>query len=100
MRMHATELVQKSDKCQRHSNYSILLTGILHSITSPWTFDKWGIMDIIGLFPMSTYGYKRYILIVTDYLTKWIEAEALERVKEQEVQKFIWKQVICRFGIP
>lgn len=43
---------------------------------------------------------QKIILMVTNYFIKWAEAEALERVREQEVQKFLWKQVICRFGIP
>lgn len=50
--------------------------------------------DIIGPFPMSTLERKRYILMVTNYFTKWVEAKALERVREQEVKKFLWGQVI------
>lgn len=57
-------------------------------------------MDIVGPFPISRYGRKRFILVVTDYFTKWVEAEAYERIREQEVERFLWKHVICRFGIP
>lgn len=34
-----------------------------------------------------------------DYFTKWVEAEAYERIREQKVEGFLWKYVICRFGI-
>ena len=40
------------------------------------------------------------MLAVTDYFTKWIEAEAFHQVRDREVKNFIWKNVICRFGVP
>ncbi|XP_042432601.1 uncharacterized protein LOC122019170 [Zingiber officinale] len=30
----------------------------------------------------------------------WVEAELLAKITEQMVNKFIWKHIICRFGIP
>ena len=40
------------------------------------------------------------MLGVTDYFTKWIEVEAFHQVRDREVKNFIWKNVICRFGVP
>ena len=40
------------------------------------------------------------MLAVTDYFTKWIEAEAFHQVHDREVKNFIWKKVICMFGVP
>ena len=40
------------------------------------------------------------MLVVTDYFTKWIEAEAFHQVHDREVKNFIWKNVICRFNVP
>lgn len=40
------------------------------------------------------------MLAVIDYFTKWIEEEAFAQVKDREVKSFIWKNVICRFGLP
>ena len=37
---------------------------------------------------------------LTDYFTKWIEAEAFANVTEREVQKFVWNNIICRHGLP
>ena len=59
---------------------------------------KWG-MDIVGKLPTAP-GQRMYMLAVTDYFTKWVEAEAYHQVRDQEVKNFIWKNVICRFGIP
>uniref|UniRef100_A0A2N9HEQ4 Uncharacterized protein n=1 Tax=Fagus sylvatica TaxID=28930 RepID=A0A2N9HEQ4_FAGSY len=36
----------------------------------------------------------------TDYFTKWVEAEPLATITERNIQNFVWKTVICRFGIP
>ena len=33
-------------------------------------------------------------------LTKWAEVEPLATVTEQKIRNFVWRSVICRFGIP
>ena len=53
---------------------------------------KWG-MDIVGKLSAAPRA-------VTDYFTKWIVAEAFHQVCDREVKNFIWKNVICRFGVP
>nr|XP_027093762.1 protein NYNRIN-like [Coffea arabica] len=35
-----------------------------------------------------------------DYFTKWVEAEPLGTISSRSIQKFLWKGIICRFGIP
>ena len=59
---------------------------------------KWG-MDIVGKL-LTAPGQRMYMLAVTDYFTKWVEAEAYHQVRDREVKNFIWKNVICRFGVP
>ncbi|RVW58548.1 Gag-Pol polyprotein [Vitis vinifera] len=43
---------------------------------------------------------KRFLLVATDYFSKWVEAEAYASIKDKDVTKFVWKNIICRFGIP
>ncbi|CAA7029948.1 unnamed protein product [Microthlaspi erraticum] len=43
---------------------------------------------------------KRFILIVTDYFTKWVEAESYANIRAEDVEKFVWKNIICRHGLP
>ena len=38
--------------------------------------------------------------MATDYFTKWVEAEPLARITDSESRKFVWKNIITRFGIP
>ena len=35
-----------------------------------------------------------------DYFTKWVKVEPLVTITEKNVCSFVWKSIICRFGIP
>nr|KYP53981.1 Pol polyprotein [Cajanus cajan] len=56
-------------------------------------------MDILGPFPVAK-GQLKFLLIAIDYFTKWIEAEALAKITAANVQRFTWKKIICRYGLP
>ncbi|XP_074342677.1 uncharacterized protein LOC141680314 [Apium graveolens] len=44
-------------------------------------------------------GQKVFMLAMTDYFSKWIEAEAFRQVPSKEVISFIKINVLCKFGI-
>ncbi|KAL5539705.1 hypothetical protein UlMin_045788 [Ulmus minor] len=90
--------VQKCDKCQRFSTIPHQPPEELTPVSSPWPFAKWGI-DLIGPLPTAREQLK-YAVVAIDYYTKWVEAEPLAKITEQNVTNFIWKHIICRFGIP
>jgi len=56
-------------------------------------------MDIIGPFPKVA-GNKRWLLVGMDYFTKWVKAEPLANIRDMDAKRFIWKNIITRFGIP
>ena len=56
-------------------------------------------MDILGPFPRAT-GNQRFVLVVVNYFTKWVEAEALANIRDVDVKKFVWKNIVTRFGVP
>ncbi|XP_070057088.1 uncharacterized protein [Nicotiana tomentosiformis] len=60
-------------------------------------FDVWGI-DFMGPF-MSSYGMI-YILVVVDYVSKWVEAIALPNNEARSVTTFLKKNIFTRFGTP
>ena len=70
----------------------------LHTTLVPWPFMRWG-MDIVGKLPPAL-GQKVFLLVLTDYFSKWIEAAAFSQVRDKEVVSFIQTNIICRFGIP
>ena len=57
-------------------------------------------MDIIGkIHPPSTKRHE-FILVATDYFTKWVEAQPFTGIGQEQVIDFIEKQLIHWFGIP
>ena len=98
MQADAVELVKRCDKCQRFGNVQRLPAEKLTAITFPWPFSQWGI-DIICPLPQGK-GQVKFLLVAIDYFTKWVEAEALLTITEARIQSFVWKNIICRFGIP
>jgi len=56
-------------------------------------------LDIVGPF-LKVLGNKKYLLVGTDYFTKWVEAEPLANFRDVDVKRFIWKNIVTRFGVP
>jgi hypothetical protein len=57
-------------------------------------------MDMIGkINPPSSKGHQ-FILAITDYFTKWVEAVLMKSVASKDVIQFVKEHVIHRFGIP
>ncbi|GJR56921.1 reverse transcriptase domain-containing protein [Tanacetum coccineum] len=66
------------------------------NLTMP--FHKWGI-DIAGPFPVAAGGLK-FLIVAIDYFTKWIEAKAVATITGNQVKRFVWDNIVCRFGLP
>ena len=45
-------------------------------------------------------GNKKYLLVGIDYFTKWVEAEPLANIRDVDAKRFVWKNIVTRFGIP
>ena len=98
MQKEALEYVKKCDQCQRFAP-SIHQPGrILNPLPSLWPFAQCG-LDIVGPFP-KTVGNKKYLLVGTDYFTKWVEAEPLANIRDVDAKRFVWKNIVTRFGVP
>ncbi|BFG30773.1 hypothetical protein CerSpe_170470 [Prunus speciosa] len=71
----------------------------MNPIVKACPFKGW-VMDVIGqIHPKSSKGHK-FILVATDFFTKWVEAVPLKQVTQAEVIEFIEKSIIHRFGLP
>ncbi|XP_074318870.1 uncharacterized protein LOC141655703 [Silene latifolia] len=98
MRADAINHAKRCESCQKAAPAIHQPAEPMHPIISPWPFMMWG-MDIVGKLPRAP-GNRVYMLVMTDYFSKWIEAEAMTEVKEQQVISFIKRNIISRFGIP
>nr|GEZ75093.1 reverse transcriptase domain-containing protein [Tanacetum cinerariifolium] len=92
----AFELVKRCDSFQHQGKISQKDEMPQNSIQVCEIFDVWGI-DFMGPFPSSK-GNK-YILVVVDYLSKWVEAKALPTNDARVVVKFL-KYLFSQFGTP
>jgi hypothetical protein len=64
--------------CQKFGNIQRVPASALNPIIKPWPFRGWGI-DLIGqINPPSSKGHK-FVLLATDYFTKWVEAIPLKK---------------------
>ncbi|RVW98441.1 hypothetical protein CK203_026751 [Vitis vinifera] len=87
MKKDATAYVKKCDKCQRYAPIPHMPSTTLKSISGPWPFAQWG-MDIVGPLP-ATPAQKKFLLVATDYFSKWVEVEAYASIKDKDVTKFV-----------
>ena len=61
-------------------------------------FNKWGV-DFIGpIDPPS--GQRKYIIVCSNYLTKWVETKVVKAVTKDKVVEFLRENNFYKFGYP
>jgi hypothetical protein len=94
----AKKYVASCDDCQRMGKPTSADEMPLQTQVVIKPFEKWA-LDFIGpINPMSR--RKRYILVCTDYVTKWVEAKSLYSANEQSVVDFLFEEIFTHFGVP
>ena len=69
------DYIQFARNCHKFQIYvdKIHVPPKLHVMIIPWSFSMWG-MDVIGpITPKASNGHK-FIFVVIDYFTRWVEA--------------------------
>ncbi|GJS60363.1 reverse transcriptase domain-containing protein [Tanacetum coccineum] len=89
----AKDYVMKSDACRKSRNISLRNEMPQNNIQVCEVFDIW-VQDFMGPFP-DLRGNK-YILVAVDYVSKWVEAQALPTNDARVVVKFL-KGLFARF---
>ncbi|GJZ46735.1 reverse transcriptase domain-containing protein [Tanacetum coccineum] len=91
MHRDARDMILKCKDCQVHRPVPRNPQQPLTPITSPWPFYKWGI-DIPE-------GKVKFLIVAMDYFIKWIEAKAMATISGGQIKKFVWDNIVCRFGL-
>ncbi|RVW21060.1 Retrovirus-related Pol polyprotein from transposon opus [Vitis vinifera] len=86
MKKDTAAYVKKCDKCQRHAPIPHVPSETLKPISGPYPFAQCG-RDIVGPLPAAA-AQKKFLLVATDYFSKWVEAEAYASIKDKDVTKF------------
>ena len=56
-------------------------------------------MDILGPLPV-TARENKYVLVLGNYFTKWVEAYPIPNMEAKTVAELFVNQFIARFGVP
>ncbi|KAK9034176.1 hypothetical protein V6N11_050351 [Hibiscus sabdariffa] len=89
---------RKCHKCQIYADKLHAPPQPLHVMTSPWPFSTWG-MDVIGpIFPKTSNGH-RFIFVIIDYFTKWVEAASFANVTESVICSKMMERICQQFKI-
>ncbi|MCO5610456.1 hypothetical protein L7F22_064694 [Adiantum nelumboides] len=88
------------DECQRYKTTQRKDRMPLHPIKVTQPFQKWG-LDFVGpISPAARNTQSRYIIVATVYVTKWAEAKASRKADAITTAKFLFENIIARFGCP
>ncbi|UYV75771.1 hypothetical protein LAZ67_13001284 [Cordylochernes scorpioides] len=86
-------------ECQRRKHAPLRPPGLLQPIPpTSVPFQRVGI-DLLGRFPISYLGNK-WIIVCTDYLTRYAITRALPSADAQHVAKFVLEDVVLKHGAP
>ncbi|KAG0922269.1 hypothetical protein G6F32_014739 [Rhizopus arrhizus] len=84
------QLAAHSDKISHHAP--------MKPLEIPHAFSRWH-LDFIGELPTTKNG-NRWLLMAVDYTTNWPIARALNNATGEEIVKFIYEEIVMRFGCP
>lgn len=98
LRDDAREFTAKCVACQLCSAQSHRPAAPMTNVEICWPFDQWGV-DIVGPFPLAP-GQRKFLIVAVEYFTKWVEAEPLTKITDAAIRSFLWKNIVCRFGVP
>ena len=98
MRRDVTDYVRACVLCQQYKPLNQKPGGLMKPVivSEPW--HTVGI-DITGPLPKTRRG-NRFILVVVDYFTKWVELFPLQSTKATTIAQLFLDEAICRFGFP
>ncbi|GJT15052.1 reverse transcriptase domain-containing protein, partial [Tanacetum coccineum] len=54
----------------------------------------------LGYYWPTMHRDAREMILAMNYFTKWIEAKAVAKITGNQVKKFVWDNIVCRFGLP
>ena len=44
-------------------------------------------------------GNRKYLLVGTNYFTKWVETKPLANIRDVDAKRFVWKNIVTRFWV-
>ena len=91
--------VAKCEKCRMFVGRPQLAALPLKLVIIEGPFQQWG-LDFIEPINPTFSAFHQYIIIATDYFTKWLEAKPMKKKTSEVVCKFLKENILVRFGVP
>ena len=90
--------IRKCDQCAKRKSPSKKGRAPLNQYQIGATMERVA-MDLMGPLP-TTHDGNRYILVIGDYWTKWMEAYPLPNIEATTVATAFVQEFVCRYGAP
>ncbi|XP_057811660.1 uncharacterized protein LOC131025897 [Salvia miltiorrhiza] len=90
----AEDAKQFVKKCEIFQKYALCINiprETMGAMYATCPFDKWGI-DIVGKLPTAP-GGRCFLIVAVDYFSKWVEAEAVTKIDECTIERFLWRNI-------
>lgn len=96
--VEVNQWVRECQECQRKNSPQPLPQAELETIKATYPFQKLS-WDTTGPLPITDSGHK-YILVVTDIFSKWVEAFPLKGTDAHTLAVVLVNEIVCRYGVP
>ncbi|CAM4822352.1 unnamed protein product [Rotaria magnacalcarata] len=98
MRKDVFNYISACQLCQqfKYNNAPTASPMQLHSVNEPWHTIG---MDIMGPLP-TTARQKRFLLVIMDYFTRWIELFPLNSITSIDITNILTNEIFSRYGLP
>ncbi|CAN6568039.1 unnamed protein product [Malus baccata var. baccata] len=87
------------EECQRYGLLQHVPSVPLNPVVKPWLFRGWAMNFIGKIYPASSKGHT-FIIVATDYFTKWVEASAVKSITSAAVKNFIETKILHKYRVP
>ncbi|GFX56024.1 hypothetical protein TNCV_1953441 [Trichonephila clavipes] len=98
MRKFIADYVKSCSECIKYKTTNQKPAGLLQTPVPAQRFESIAI-DLFGPLPETTEGMK-WIFIVEDYTTKWVELFPLKQATAKECAMTLLNEVFLRYGVP
>eukprot|EP00253_Pinus_taeda_P024978 PITA_24978 len=98
LHQHVRRYISQCDRCQRMGKPTPRDEMPLQPQVTFEPFEKWGMDFVIHVNPPSK--HKPYIIVCTDYLTKWEKTKAIKVATKEKVAEFLRENIFYKFGYP
>ena len=98
MRKDVYKYIAACSDCQqfKYNNSPTAGPMQLHMVNEPW--HTIGI-DLMGPFP-TTIRQKRFLLVIVDYFTRWVELFPLKSTTSTDIANVLSNEIFARYGLP